>query len=440
MKNQNLIIALMLFMAMITLSCKKAGASKGDKEKPLPVVPTPVNPNPAGPSLIVPMAGNAFVTTLGTGGSETVTGTKMAGWTNPNSIFTAYFRLGIPGSLSVKMKASVPSGSSVVKLSINGTPFTINLSGATYTTYDVGTLNVTSAGYVKVDFQGVSKTSTYFADVSDLEISGTATASNVLYANDANNFYWSRRGPSVHLKYPVPANTEWFYSELTVPAGQDNIGSYFMSNGFDGGYFGIQVNSATERRVLFSVWNPANGTTTWTRKGADVVATTFTGEGEGGQSYLLFNWVAGNTYKFLTQAKPDGQGNTLFSSWFFAPELNQWRFMVTWKRPNTNTYLTGVYSFLENFRDVNGYMGRKAEYHNQWARTASGMWTELTSANFTGDATVNNGQRKDYAAGVSNGRFYMQNGGFFADFVEVKQTFTRTATGTAPVIDFNSLP
>ena len=28
-----------------------------------------------------------------------------------------------------------------------------------------------------------------------------------------------------------------------------------MANGFGQGYFGIQVNSLTERRVLFSVWS-----------------------------------------------------------------------------------------------------------------------------------------------------------------------------------------
>jgi hypothetical protein len=44
--------------------------------------------------------------------------------------------------------------------------------------------------------------------------------------------------------------------EITVPVGQDPIGSYFMANGFGEGYFGFQVNSKTERRVLFSVWSP----------------------------------------------------------------------------------------------------------------------------------------------------------------------------------------
>lgn len=29
-----------------------------------------------------------------------------------------------------------------------------------------------------------------------------------------------------------------------------------MANGFGEGYFGMQVNSETERRILFSVWSP----------------------------------------------------------------------------------------------------------------------------------------------------------------------------------------
>ena len=40
------------------------------------------------------------------------------------------------------------------------------------------------------------------------------------------------------MGYTVPANTEYFYNEVTVPLGEDKIGSYFMSNGFNGGYFG----------------------------------------------------------------------------------------------------------------------------------------------------------------------------------------------------------
>jgi hypothetical protein len=64
-----------------------------------------------------------------------------------------------------------------------------------------------------------------------------------------------------------------------------------MSNGFGEGYFGMQVNAATERRILFSVWDPAagQGITQSVRKGAKITVQRF-GEGTGGQSYLVFDW------------------------------------------------------------------------------------------------------------------------------------------------------
>jgi hypothetical protein len=435
MKKQ-LLHYLGFFMLILLFACKKETQKNlsvnGSSDLKTQVL--------GGSSLTVSMGGNAFVTTLAPGSSETVTTTTLANWTNSNSIFSAYFRLGNTGSLTIKVKAKIASGSSVVKLIINGVSFNVSMSGSSFTTYNVGTVNIVSPGYIKVDLQGVSKTGGYYADVSDLIISGPVVASNVQYANDSTNFYWSRRGPSVHLGYTAPANSQWFYNEVTVPVGQDPIGSYFMANGFSEGYFGMQVNSSTERRILFSVWNPTGGATTSTRAGKGVTVQTFTGEGQGGQAYLDYNWVAGNTYKFLTEALPDASGNTTFSSWFYAPEAGSWKFITSWLRLSTNTYLSGLYSFVENFQDTNGYMGRKANFGNQWVMSSTGTWTELTSAYFDGDATANNQQRMDYGGGLSGGRFYLQNGGFFANYVTLNQTFNRSATGTPPSIDFSKLP
>ncbi len=38
---------------------------------------------------------------------------------------------------------------------------------------------------------------------------------------------------------------------MTVPEGDDIIGSYFMADGFNEGYFGIQVNSPAEGVYYF---------------------------------------------------------------------------------------------------------------------------------------------------------------------------------------------
>ena len=388
----------------------------------------------------VALAGNAFVTKAPDNATETIGDAGLGNWTSAATVTTLWFRMATAGSATLALDARLAgSSTSRIRVSVAGKDYDLTLSGTATKTYPIGTIAVAAPGYVRVDLQGLSKDGAYFGDVSALRVT-TDVALN--YANDPANYYWSRRGPSVHLGYTVPANTEYFYNEVTVPIGADKVGSYFMANGFNGGYFGIQVNGPSERRVLFSVWDADSGAkTTLVNKGANVVDNGFGGEGTGGQSYLPFGWVAGKTYGFLTRARPDGAGSTDFSAWFRAPEAgNTWRLIATWKRPQTTTYHAGVYSFVENFIDTNGYLERRAYFNRQWARNTAGTWTEITSARFTGDATATNGQRLDYAGGVDSGRFYLRNGGFFAGTVATNQTFARPAIGTAPAVDVNTLP
>src|SRR5512147_93392 len=66
-----------------------------------------------------------------------------------------------------------------------------------------------------------------------------------------------RAARSVHLGFPAPAG-ELFYNETVVD--QSVNGSYFMACGWNTGYFGIQqLNSPTNKVVLFSVWDPTAG-------------------------------------------------------------------------------------------------------------------------------------------------------------------------------------
>ena len=391
---------------------------------------------PATPAT-VELAGNAFITS---GDKGAVIGEQgLAGWSSPDAVASTYFRVAEAGAVKVALDASLADGgNSTIRVTVNGTPFDVKLAGKARKTYAVGTVNVPAAGYVKVDMQGLSRVKATFADVAALKVTANAA---LTYANDPANYYWSRRGPSVHMGYAVPANTEYFYNEMTIPKGQDAIGSYFMANGFGQGYMGIQVKSPSERWILFSVWDADNGAkTTLVSKGAGVVDNAFGGEGTGGQTYLSYNWAAGTTYRFITRARPDGNGGSDYSAWFFAPETGKWRYIATWKRPAISTYLTGVHSFLENFIDTLGYTERRVQFGNQWARNSAGTWSEVTAGRFTGDATATNAQRMDYAGGVENGKFYLHNGGFFADVVKTGQNFTRPATGQAPAVDVAALP
>jgi hypothetical protein len=245
-------------------------------------------------------------------------------------------------------------------------------------------------------------------------------------------------------------NAEWFYNEVTVPKGNDVLHSYFMADGFAEGYFGMQVNSATERHILFSVWssfktdNPAqipdDQKIIILKKGTGVHTGEFGNEGSGGQSYLLYNWKPGNTYKFLLHARPDGNNRTVYTAWFFAPELNKWQLIASFSRPQTNTYLKHLHSFLENFEPEQGTITRKVLFTNEWVADGSGNWIELNKARFTVDNTGAKGYRMDYAGGLSGNAFYLKNCGFFNNYTAKNTMFERPMTGKIPNIDLSKLP
>ncbi|MDR4892907.1 MULTISPECIES: DUF3472 domain-containing protein [unclassified Chryseobacterium] len=403
-------------------------------------------------SFSVPVAGNSFLTVKPSGASEVITSTNLGNWTNSNTVISTYFRVSNTGTLNLGLKASVPSGTSVVKITVGNISKNMTLTGSSNKEYTVGDFTVSTPGYVKVDLQGVSKTGGYFADVTDITFSGAASTGTTIYSNDPSYYYWARRGPSCHLNYVVPTtdNVSYYYNEVTVPAGEDKIGSYFMANGFSAGYFGMQVNSSTERRILFSVWSPFDTDDPNTippdhkiilnRAGTGVTIGEFGNEGSGGQSYYKYNWSAGQTYKFLLKGEPDGTGKTDFTAWFLSPDTTTWKLIASWKRPQTSTYLKSFYSFVENFNPENGYQGRKAEFKNQWIRTSSGNWVAISGAKFSVDNTYNAQQRIDAMGGTSGNAFFLQNGGFFNTTVAPGSQFSVTAPTQAPNINFSTLP
>lgn len=176
------------------------------------------------------------------------------------------------------------------------------------------------------------------------------------------------------------------------------------------------------------------------KKGQNVLTGEFGIEGAGGQSYLKYNWEVNNTYKFLVGAKPDFNGFTVYSAYFFAPEENKWLLIATFKRPQTNTYLKGLYSFLENFDTQTGNVSREARYNNQWAFDSQKGWIEINRITFSADATARIGYRKDYAGGLKGEDFYLKNCGFFDENVVIKTAFERPLKKGKPQIDFQSLP
>lgn len=223
---------------------------------------------------------------------------------------------------------------------------------------------------------------------------------------------------SVHLGYPGPAGTA-FYNEATVEASAD--GTYVMACGWAGGYFGIQEVAKGKKLVIFSVWDPhagddqqavpADKRVTLVAKGDAVRTGRFGNEGTGGQSFLDFDWKAGDTYRFLVTAAadPKDKTRTVYTGHFFDPGKKAWAKLAAFSTPDGGKSLSGYYSFVEDFRrdKVSLTKPRRAAFGNGWVRTAKGDWEPLTAARFTADANP----ATNIDAGAVKDRFFLATGG-----------------------------
>lgn len=365
-------------------------------------------------------------------------------WTSTKQKLQYFFYTGSSGSLSISLwaKNSVPGTLLQVRIAnkklVAGIP-----AGNAFKKIKMGTVAGIRPGFYCIEITALKKGGRAIAAIESVELEGSAAAAVQFNAKPRRN------AASVHLKYPLAdtAKAVSFYSELMVPEGADPLYTYYMADGFARGYFGMQVNSAAERRIIFSVWDAGNEAADRTKvpeekkvkllgKGVDVVADGFGNEGTGGHSHFVYNWKTGTAYKFLVTALPDSASRTtIYTGYFFIPEWQQWKLLASFRAPEDGHYLGHLYSFVENFDGVNGQLSRKAFFSNQWIRQESGQWNEITKASFSYDATGRARDRLDYGAGTEAGKFYLWNGGFRAANIQFGDTLLRNGSGTAPVID-----
>ena len=393
----------------------------------------------------IPTTGNSWIVNDVHKSSEVVTQDGITNWQDANDIIRTYFY--------TENEATIPfgiiaKGSSEIKVSFNDQTEILKLTNSEFDTIYIGSYTSTGKGYQHIDIQGISKTAETYADVKSIVFKQPVDSTLVKYIKD--DFYFGRRGPSTHLVFETPKDDiEWMYSEIEIDQNQDVIGSYFMANGFGEGYFGIQVNSETERRILFSIWSPFNTDDPNSipddqkiillKKGEGVTTGEFGNEGSGGQSYKVFNWQAQTRYGFLTRVKPNIDKTTDYTSYFFDPETNKWHLIASFRRPETNTYVTRPYSFLENFIPNTGALSRRGGFYNQWMLDSKGNWYEITEAKFSADATARKDARLDYSGGSANHGFYLKNCGFTDDFTIIGTKLSRTKLNAQPNINFNDL-
>lgn len=235
--------------------------------------------------------------------------------------------------------------------------------------------------------------------------------------------------PSVHLSFSSTDSTtkayNWIYEEILVPEGGDPLATYYMSLGFFRGYMGIQTNSETERRVLFSVWDSKDAEhdksitqhdyVSLVDKGEATTVNSFGGEGTGGQSYVkTANWQTGKSVQFLMNISRQPNNSVILSAWYKL-EGQDWQYVATWRAPKEQRLFDGFYSFIENYGYTNGQIRREAYYYNAWGREdATGNWINFNKVRFS-NTDGKEGQRVDFEQGVSPkypDRFYMASGGY----------------------------
>jgi len=339
-----------------------------------------------------------------------------------------YVRLRQAGALRVGLEAAGPAATDDLVVTCAQHPAGTACAGAVT---DGHTFAITAPGYHCLTVR--TRDGSPIGSLARLHLTGPAAAN--AHASDVER----RNAASVHLGYPVPKahadDIEWFYCEVTPRT--DPLCTYYMATGWHRGYFGMQVNGPTERRLIFSVWDAGDEAVdrdkvavddrvTLIAKGEDVVASGFGHEGTGGHSHLVHDWQLGATFRFLLHAAADGT-HTKYTGWFWFEAEQRWGLIASFRAPKDGRLLRGLYSFNENFSGSNGDLLRDCEFGNVWARTKAGEWLPLTTARFTHDGH-GDAQRLDRSAGVRGGRFYLQNGGFLVPAADAVTAARATLT------------
>lgn len=239
-----------------------------------------------------------------------------------------------------------------------------------------------------------------------------------------------RQARSVHLWWETQQKLRSpglvFYNEARIQKSVN--GSYFMSAGFDGGYFGLQQISNEKHRVaIFSVWDPGsphdyNKTAHETPHelrtkvlgvGKNVYISRFGNEGTGAKSMLDFQWQENVPYGFLVAATPaPNHEGTIFSGHLYDPTSKKWHHMATFQTKNRQLEIKGIYSFVEDFHRnyKSATQVRKAQFGNTWIYTKKDHWVPMLKTVFTADGTPSKAIDAQVVA-ANTPQFMLQTGG-----------------------------
>ncbi len=367
-------------------------------------------------------------------------------WTDSGLSVRWYGKIAVGGELTARVVVDLEEEASVkLKLTVAGETREASVRGRDgdgAVEADFGSFEITEPGYHAFVLMSEKPNGA----IRELLLEGAALEGAHF------NLKPRRNAASVHLAYPVDRESEVsaFYCEMTGV--EDPLWTYYMACGWHRGYFGMQVNSDTERRIIFSVWDSGNEAIDRDKvaaedrvqlvaKGEGVYSGDFGNEGTGGHSHLKYLWKTGERQRFLVTAEPVGETHTIFAGYYFHPGKQDWMLISSWKTPKEGKYLRGLYSFSENFVGRNGHVLRRALYENQWIRTAAGEWQELTRATFSHDRTGRSDRLDRFMGLTDKGQFFLSHGGFVDGFTKYGDPFDRPPSGRSPAeMKLPSLP
>ena len=341
----------------------------------------------------------------------------VGNWSNPSDILEWHGTITNPGSFTAILNVELPEGESIQYTIGVGNTFhhvrTTGVSGITHVLFPK--FSIEKAGAVRIMLAAKQNAGPTFGRPISLELTGTAIEDSHF------NLLPRRNAASVHLNYPMERGAKIIAFTNTIIAREDPLYTYYCAAGFRRGYLGMQVNSPTERRVIFSIWDSggekrdrANVDTkdrvTLLEKGEDVVASDFGNEGTGGHSHKVIDWHVGEPVSFLVTAKPEGT-TTEYAGYYAKGIKPTWNLIAKFRAPNDGNLLSGLYSFVENFGGSTGQFRREAEFDSQFVYFADGSQIPVTKATFSHDAT-GRGDRLDYFATGEGTHFSLANGGF----------------------------
>ncbi|HEY3857088.1 MAG TPA: DUF3472 domain-containing protein [Verrucomicrobiae bacterium] len=363
----------------------------------------------------------------------------VSNWNDPAQKVNWFGEFKATGGIKCSVLLRLPAEQeTLLRLTVAGTSHDASAKGAgdANSKIDFGAFEIPVAGYQRFELQSLNPKGRDAGNIRALVLDGSAST------NAHFNLKERRNAASVHLNYPVggATNVDAFYCEVTSV--EAPIWTYFEACGWHRGYFGMQVNSPTERRIIFSVWDSGKehanrnkvakaDRVTLIAKGDGVFMGDFGNEGTGGHSHFVYDWKMGEKQRFLVTAKPSDATHTIYSGYWFRPDQQKWMLISSWKAPQEGGFMHGFYSFSENFGGDNGELRRKALYGNQWFHTADGQWHEQVTATFSHDPTGKI-DRLDRFMGVEDGQFFLSNGGFIPGYTKFGELFHRPTTGQLP--------